>query len=49
MGDSFETSLFKQTFQKVFAKDSQNVHFKVGFNATFEVKVSVTARTLYAA
>ena len=40
MGDSFETSLFKQTFQKVFAKDAQNTNFKMGFNATFEVKVS---------
>ncbi len=39
LGDSFETSLFKQTFQKIFAKDSQNVHFRMGFNANFEVKV----------
>ena len=40
MGDSFNTSLFKQSFQKVFGKDSQNTHFKMAFNASFEVKVS---------
>ena len=40
MGDSFNTSLFKQSFQKVFAKDAQNNYFKMGFNATFEVKCS---------
>ena len=39
MGGSFGTSLFKQIFQKVFAKDAQNANFKMGFNATFEVKV----------
>ncbi|XP_011410444.1 PREDICTED: protein transport protein Sec23A-like isoform X2 [Amphimedon queenslandica] len=40
MGDSFNTSLFKQTFQKVFAKDAQNNHFRMGFNASLEVKCS---------
>lgn len=40
MGDSFNTSLFKQTFQKVFSKDVQNSHFRMGFNASLEVKVS---------
>jgi protein transport protein SEC23 len=40
IGDSFNTSLFKQTFQKVFSKDAQNAHFKMSFNASFEVKVS---------
>jgi len=39
MGDSFNTSLFKQTFQRVFSKDSQN-EFKMGFGATVEVKTS---------
>lgn len=39
MGDSFNTSLFKQTFQKVFAKDNQNANFRMAFNATFEIKV----------
>lgn len=40
MGDSFNTSLFKQTFQKVFSKDVQNSHFRMGFNASLEVKAS---------
>ncbi len=39
MGDSFDSSLFKQTFQRVFAKDSAD-HFKMAFNATMEVKCS---------
>ena len=41
LGDSFNTSLFKQTWQKAFAKDSHNQHFKMAFNASFEVKVHV--------
>lgn len=40
LGDSFNTSLFKQTWQKVFAKDPQGQNFKMAFNASFEVKVS---------
>ncbi len=39
MGDSFASSLFKQTFQRVFAKDSRN-DLKMAFNALFEVKTS---------
>lgn len=39
MGDSFNTSLFKQTWQKVFAKDSHGQHFKMAFNGSFEIKV----------
>ena len=39
LGDSFNTSLFKQTWQKVFAKDAQGKDFKMAFNASFEVKV----------
>lgn len=39
MGDSFNTSLFKQTFQRVFSKDKKG-EFKMGFGATLEVKVS---------
>nr|XP_039259214.1 protein transport protein Sec23A-like [Styela clava] len=39
MGDSFNTSLFKQTFQKVFSKDSKG-EFNMAFGATFEVKTS---------
>ncbi len=38
MGDSFNTSLFKQTFQRVFSKDAKN-EFKMAFGATLEVKV----------
>jgi hypothetical protein len=39
MGDSFNTSLFKQTFQRVFAKD-QRGDFNMAFNANFEIKVT---------
>jgi len=39
MGDSFNTSLFKQTFQRVFAKDLKN-EFKMAFGANVEVKTS---------
>uniref|UniRef100_A0A7N5JNF0 Protein transport protein SEC23 n=1 Tax=Ailuropoda melanoleuca TaxID=9646 RepID=A0A7N5JNF0_AILME len=37
MGDSFNTSLFKQTFQKIFSKDF-NGDFRMAFGATLEVK-----------
>lgn len=40
MGDSFNTSLFKQTFQRVFAKD-QRGEYNMAFNANFEIKVCV--------
>lgn len=36
MADSFSSVLFKQTFQKVFEKDT-NGNLKMGFNATMEV------------
>ncbi|XP_035449043.1 protein transport protein Sec23A isoform X2 [Spodoptera frugiperda] len=39
MGDSFNSSLFKQTFQRVFAKD-QRGDYKMAFNGTLEVKCS---------
>lgn len=39
MGDSFNSSLFKQTFQRVFAKD-QRGDYKMAFNAVLEVKTS---------
>ncbi|XP_042304216.1 protein transport protein Sec23A isoform X1 [Sceloporus undulatus] len=39
MGDSFNTSLFKQTFQRVFTKDVQG-QFKMGFGGTLEIKTS---------
>ena len=37
MADSFNSVLFKQTFQKVFEKDA-NGSLKMGFNATMEIK-----------
>ncbi|PIO29796.1 hypothetical protein AB205_0202040 [Aquarana catesbeiana] len=37
IGDSFNTSLFKQTFQRVFSKDL-NGEFKMAFGANLEVK-----------
>lgn len=45
MGDSFNTALFKQTFQRVFAKDMRG-EFKMAFGATLEVKVSLHAHVL---
>uniref|UniRef100_A0A3Q3W285 Protein transport protein SEC23 n=1 Tax=Mola mola TaxID=94237 RepID=A0A3Q3W285_MOLML len=39
MADSFNTSLFKQTLQKVFTKDIEG-WFNMAFNATLEVKTS---------
>lgn len=39
MGDSFNSSLFKQTFQRVFVRD-QKGDLKMAFNATLEVKCS---------
>ena len=38
MGDAFDTALFKQSFQRVFTKDSKD-DFKTGFCATIDVKV----------
>lgn len=43
MGDSFNTSLFKQTFQKVFAKDNKN-EYRMNFGATIEVKVDLSTK-----
>ena len=38
MADSFKSTLFQQSFKKVFEKDA-NGFLKMGFNATMEVKV----------
>lgn len=38
MGDSFNTSLFKQTFQRVFNKGLSG-EFRMAFGANLEVKV----------
>lgn len=39
MGDSFNSTLFKQTFQRVFNRTEKN-DLKMAFNATVEVKTS---------
>lgn len=39
MGDSFDSSLFKTSFQRVFAKDSEG-RLKMAFNAVLEIKTS---------
>ncbi|XP_055373756.1 protein transport protein Sec23A [Condylostylus longicornis] len=39
MGDSFNSSLFKQTFQRVFARDEKG-DLKMAFNGVVEVKCS---------
>ena len=39
MGDSFDSSLFKTSFQRAFTKDS-NKHLKMAFNGVLEVKTS---------
>ena len=38
MGDSFNTALFKQTFQRMFSKDVRG-EYKMAFGGTLEVKV----------
>lgn len=38
LSDSFATSIFKQSFIRIFNKDSQG-HLQMGFNATFDVQV----------
>uniref|UniRef100_A0AAY4A1K5 Protein transport protein SEC23 n=1 Tax=Denticeps clupeoides TaxID=299321 RepID=A0AAY4A1K5_9TELE len=44
MADSFNTSLFKQTFQRVFTKDVQGA-FKMAFAGTLEIKVQLEIGT----
>lgn len=46
MGDSFNSSLFKQTFQRVLARDHEN-NLKMAFNATLEVKTSRELKSKY--
>lgn len=38
LSDSFATSIFKQSFLRVFNKDDQG-QLEMGFNATFDVQV----------
>lgn len=39
ISDSFTTSIFKQTFLRVFSKDAEG-HLQMGFNATFDVQTT---------
>lgn len=39
MGDSFDSNLFKTSFQRVFAKDNED-RLKMAFNAVVEIKTS---------
>ena len=41
LSDSFATSIFKQSFLRVFNKDDQG-NLAMGFNATFDVQVWMT-------
>lgn len=43
LADSFNMGIFKQSFQRVFAKDAQG-HLQMGFNATFDVQVRASFR-----
>ena len=38
LADSFNTSLFKQSFQRVFLKDMKN-EFRMAFGSVIDVKV----------
>jgi protein transport protein SEC23 len=40
LSDSFATSIFKQSFLRLFNKDEQG-HLQMGFNATFDVQVRI--------
>lgn len=46
MADSFNTSLFKQTFQRVFTKDVQGA-FKMALAGTLEIKVACFSFLFY--
>ena len=39
LSDSFATSIFKQSFLRMFNKDD-NGHLQMGFNATFDVQTT---------
>ena len=44
LSDSFATSIFKQSFLRIFSKDEQG-NLQMGFNATFDVQVRGCAYT----
>ncbi|ORX93438.1 copii coat protein [Basidiobolus meristosporus CBS 931.73] len=43
LADSFNTAIFKQSFQRMFAKDAQG-HLAMGFNATLDVQTTKELR-----
>ena len=45
LSDSFATSIFKQSFLRLFNKDDQG-QLEMGFNATFDVQVCGVARSI---
>jgi len=47
LSDSFATSIFKQSFLRVFNKDNQS-NLAMGFNATFDVQVCIAIIKIYA-
>ena len=42
LSDSFNTKIFEQSFVKIFEKDALD-GLAMGFNATFDVQVSLSA------
>ena len=40
LSDAFTTSIFKQSFLRIFTKDEQG-NLEMGFNATFDVQVGL--------
>jgi len=46
MSDSFTTAIFKQSFIRIFSKDSQGF-LNMGFNATLTVQVSKNIKSKY--
>lgn len=40
LADSFETSMFKQSFQKIFTRDDKG-NLPMAFNGTLEVQVKI--------
>jgi protein transport protein SEC23 len=44
LSDSFATSIFKQSFLRMFNKDDQD-QLEMGFNATFDVQVIFPEKT----
>lgn len=45
ISDSFATSIFKESFLRLFGKDAEG-HLLMGFNATFDVQVGPSSDSL---